>query len=596
MTKYIYKLTSFILIISQIFTPLAYAGGITYDDKIAYESEKQIISEVDPYSFFSQTMIEKINKNSEALGVKWVKGGMQSFSKYNFSGFIVLDETLKKLSFFQGNFTYDSKDGKTLNIGLGRRTLVDVSPEFKDFIDSKKVMLEINSFYDLKNSNSNIFSSSSHSRYSLGFKLSTPKYDFYGNLYQRGQSAFMNDERVLNGHDFGVSGRMPKVDNLKINLKRYSFSGDVDRKSGVKLRAEYYLTPHLSFGGEYDNSDQNNSSEELFLNFRYNFGEKLSQKTNNMQSDTAKIWDRRYDEVIRENKVYLEKRLVITTITPPTLSGNLGDTVSVALTSNNGYNSSAMGAVTYAIKDRGNVTGASISGSNLDLSGATITPAASSATIQIRATIAANDQYAEKTINYNVTVNRQSAPSLLFATPAEVAWGTPVSAASAPTSYNEAEMGTLSYAISNVTGISINANTGTVTATQSGTATVTVSTSGTSSKYETGNVGSYTVTFTKQDLTTVSVPSGFAGNAGSVSTVDASLTSNNGYNSNTMGAVTYEIIGNNKGASINSGTGAVNLSSTTATGDITIKATIASNSLYKEKTVEYNFTINAYSQ
>ena len=58
MTKYIYKLTSFILIISQIFTPLAYADGITYDDKIAYESEKQVTSEVDPYSFFSQKMIE----------------------------------------------------------------------------------------------------------------------------------------------------------------------------------------------------------------------------------------------------------------------------------------------------------------------------------------------------------------------------------------------------------------------------------------------------------------------------------------------------------------------------------------------------------
>ena len=80
---------------------MAYADGITYDDKIAYESEKQVTSEVDPYSFFSQKMIEKINKNSEALGVKWVKGGMQSFSKYNFSGFIVLDETLKELSFFK---------------------------------------------------------------------------------------------------------------------------------------------------------------------------------------------------------------------------------------------------------------------------------------------------------------------------------------------------------------------------------------------------------------------------------------------------------------------------------------------------------------
>ena len=41
-----------------------------------------------------------------------------------------------------------------------------------------------------------------------------------------------------------------------------------------------------------------------------------------MQSDTAKIWDnRRYDEVIRENKVYLEKKSVstITSIIAPSI-------------------------------------------------------------------------------------------------------------------------------------------------------------------------------------------------------------------------------------------------------------------------------------
>ena len=100
-------------------------------------------------------------------------------------------------------------------------------------------------------------------------------------------------------------------------------------------------------------------------------------------------------------------------ITPPTaLSGNLGGNVNVSLSSSNGYNL-AMGAVTYTIKDQGNVTGASISGSDLDLldlSSATITPAAASATIEIQATTQANGYYAGTTTTYNVTVNRANNP------------------------------------------------------------------------------------------------------------------------------------------------------------------------------------------
>ena len=593
MTKYIYKFVSFIsiysiLIISQNFTSLTYADGITYDDKIAYESEKQVTSEVNPYSLFSQKLIEKINKDADNLGIKWVKGGMQSFSEYNFSGFIVLNETLKKLSFLQGNFTYDSNNGKTLNIGLGHRTLVDVSPEFKDFVGGKEAMLEINTFYDLKSSQDGLLSSSNlfsspHSRHSFGLRLSTPKYDFYGNLYQRGQNTFINDERVLSGHDFGFSGRIPKDDNLKFNLKRYNFSSDFNRKSGVKLRAEYFLTPRLSFGGEYDNSDQNNSSEELFINFTYNFGEKLNQRVNTNPSAT-KVWDKRYDEVIRENKVYLEKRLVITTITAPTsLSGTLGGTVDVALARSTGYNSSTMGAVTYAIKNRGKVTGASISGSNLDLSGATITPAAPSATIEIRATIAANDQYAETTINYNVTVNRQSAPALSFTPPLRVQWGTSVQAVS-PSGYDSNTMGALSYAGS-ATGITVNSN-GTVTATQSGNVTVKVSIAG-GNKYNAGVVGEYNVTFNRQSAPTLSFTSPPQAQWGT----PVQAVSPSGYDSNTMGALSYAGSGAT-GITVNSN-GTVNA---TQSGNVTVTVSIVQGNKYNAGVVgSYNVRFNRQS-
>ena len=621
MTKYIYKFVSFIsiysiLIISQNFTSLTYADGITYDDKIAYESEKQVTSEVNPYSLFSQKLIEKINKDADNLGIKWVKGGMQSFSEYNFSGFIVLNETLKKLSFIQGNFTYDSNNGKTLNIGLGHRTLVDVSPEFKDFVGGKEAMLEINTFYDLKSSqdgllsSSNLFSSS-HSRHSFGLRLSTPKYDFYGNLYQRGQNTFINDERVLSGHDFGFSGRIPKDDNLKFNLKRYNFSSDFNRKSGVKLRAEYFLTPHLSFGGEYDNSDQNNSSEELFINFTYNFGEKLNQRVNTTPSAT-KVWDKRYDEVIRENKVYLEKRLVITTITAPTLSGTLGSTVDVSLNAgNSGYDSSTMGAVKYAIKNRGNVTGASISVRDpklLDLRGATITPANASATIEIQATIAANDQYAETTINYNVTVNRATAIIGIFvvSNPLTVTASNgsyPNSIAPTITPPNGyiggAEYGNYVFTVlSNNTGATLNTSTGVASsATSPGTIDVQVKTAG-GTKYDSFAVGTYSIVFATESINITTTPT-LSGTLGS--TVDVSLNAGNSeYDPSTMGEITYAIKnrGNVTGASISvRDSKLLDLSGATiipasASATIEIEATIQANGYYTGTTTTYNVTVN----
>ena len=599
MTKYIYKLISFIsiysiLIISQNFTSLTYADGITYDDKIAYESEKQVTSEVNPYSLFSQKLIEKINKDADNLGIKWVKGGMQSFSEYNFSGFIVLNETLKKLSFLQGNFTYDSNNGKTLNIGLGHRTLVDVSPEFKDFVGGKEAMLEINTFYDLKSSqdgllsSSNLFSSS-HSRHSFGLRLSTPKYDFYGNLYQRGQNTFINDERVLSGHDFGFSGRIPKDDNLKLNLKRYNFSSDFNRKSGVKLRAEYFLTPHLSFGGEYDNSDQNNSSEELFINFTYNFGEKLNQRVNTTPSAT-KVWDKRYDEVIRENKVYLEKRLVITTITPPTtLSGNLGGNVDVSLNTGNGrgYDSSTMGAVTYAIKNRGNVTGASISGRNLDLSSATISPAAASAIIEIRATIAANDQYAETVVEYNVEINlaEPEYDDIVNLIKELNAGGGTASdnpnLDNAPASYNSDEHGARTFTITSATdnvptsiisvsndgAVTLPANTG---ATE---VTVKVSTPG-GTKYAAG-FKEYTVTFTKIDAPDLLFDDPSAQVAWGEEVSAVTPTTESGYNKTQMGTLSY--------AGTVTGISVATNGTVTATqpGSVTVKVSTAGGTKYK---------------
>ena len=396
-----YKIKILTVALSQVISPLAYA------------SEERNTKEMNPHSHLGQKVIQELNKNSEALGLKWVKGGMQSFSKYNFSGFSALSETSKQVIFAQGRFDYDGKSGKTLNLGLGARQLFEY-PSGGDFI------LGVNAFYDWKSAQKGLFSSP-HKRYSLGLELKDSVGDIYANIYRR-QSGWINNERVLNGYDFGASTQIPSIPNSKITINRYDFYSNVpklvnksNRQSGTKLRAEYFVTPYMSFGGELDRSDQNNHSEEVFLNFTYNFGEKLNQRVNTTPSAT-KVWDKRYDEVIRENKVYLEKRLVIDI--KPTRSGTLDGTVDVALNKKDeGYKDGMQ--VTYLIPEKvEGLQGYSKpeNGTTIDLSGVTFTEATESVSIPVTATIAASDKYDETVINYNVVVSRMA--SLLNTTDA----------------------------------------------------------------------------------------------------------------------------------------------------------------------------------
>ena len=391
-----YKIKIFTVALSQVISPLAYA------------SEEGNTKEMNPHSHLGQKVIQELNKNSEALGLKWVKGGMQSFSKYNFSGFSALSETSKQVIFAQGRFDYDGKSGKTLNLGLGARQLFEY-PSGGNFI------LGVNAFYDWKSAQKGLFSSP-HKRYSLGLELKDSVGDIYANIYRR-QSGFINNERVLNGYDFGVITQIPSIPNSKLTINRYDFYSNVpkyinksSRQSGTKLRAEYFVTPYMSFGGELDRSDQNNHSEELFINFTYNFGEKLNQRVNTTLN-TTKVWDKRYDEVIRENKVYLEKRLVIDI--NPTRLGTLGGAVNVALNVSDGYDANTMGAITYSIttaSNNANISGYTITDNTIDLSGVTFTNATESVNIPVTATIATNENYAETVINYDVVVSRIDNP------------------------------------------------------------------------------------------------------------------------------------------------------------------------------------------
>ncbi len=492
------------VVLSQIISPLAYAG------------DSPNTKDLNAHSYLGQKIIQGINKNADTLGVKWVKGGIDSFSKYNFTAFSVLSETSNQVVFAQGRFGYNKGDnkgdvGKTLNLGLGARNLFEYSSGGDNFI------FGINAFYDLKNAEKGLFSSP-HKRFSLGLEFKDSMGDIYGNIYRR-QSGFINDERVLNGYDFGFSAQIPSIPNSKFNINRYDFSSNHVKKSGTKLRAEYFLTPYISFGGEYDKSNQNNSSKKLFVNFTYNFGEKLSQQVNTAKANTTQIWDKRYDEVIRENKVYLEKKLVINLTPPINLAGDVGQSsvVVAALTDTNGYNSATMGAVVYSII--GDNLGATIDSNSgsVTLSGAAKDTTTDSEKIKIKAVITANDQYSESELIYDFAVRRVVNPYTAlgdsmttalsvgdgnhYTIPAENALKL---GGSADASYNPVEMGAVTYSVSSIS-LSIAATTSIISggdladnpvgasSTTSGTITIDVSFAG-GTKYQ-ATTFTYDVTY-----------------------------------------------------------------------------------------------------
>ena len=457
------------------------SSSISYADGVIYENEKSSTKEVNAYSYLGQELVEKINKNADNLGIKWVKGGVDSSLKYNFSAFSALSETSDQVIFAQGRFNYNSAESdKTLNLGLGSRKLFEY-PSGGNFI------IGVNAFYDIKNAQKGLFSSP-HKRYSLGLEFKDSVGDLYGNIYRR-QSDFISDERVLNGYDFGFSTQIPTIPNSKLNISRYDFSNGISstRKSGAKLRAEYFLTPYMSFGGELDRSDQNNSSEKLFVNFTYNFGEKLNQRVNTTPS-TTKVWDKRYDEVIRENKVYLEKRLTINITVPGGLSGlaNSATGVSAVLGETNGYDSNTMGAVTYSIE--GNDLGATIDSS----SGVVSLSSAIAGNLNIKAVIAANEKFAETEYEYAFTINKASISSLNSPTASDSSGGATYQIVSdsfrftvnnglTNVSYDADTMGDLTYTISNdgSTGATIGSSSGLIsTIARDGSIVVEISTAG----------------------------------------------------------------------------------------------------------------------
>ena len=477
----LYKTIASVIIMSNFINPLAYAAAHTHT------STKEIkTKEINPYSYAVQKILQEINQSADYLGIKWVKGGVESASKYNLSIFSVLSETSKNVIFTQGRFDYSKEIGKTLNIGFGSRQLFTVVPQLKDILGGDEIMLGANVFFDSKSANKGLFSSA-HRRYSVGLELQAPKYDFYGNIY-RGQSDFINNERVLSGYDFGVVANIPMIPNAKVSVSRYDFSSDVTEKTGNKFRAEYYVNAGLSFSGEYDKSDQKNSSSKLFMNFTHHFGNNSDDKT--YTANTVKVWDKRYNEVKRINEVYVEKRLkqIIEIENPTAVEWGTPFNVADLVTGVKG------GAkVTYSILDGGN-TGARINEAGV-ISGTT-----QRGTVKAKISIAATNKYAATSREIDVEFIAKDAADLEHGIADKTSqWGKPTpTVVHSITPWSQGTHGAITYSILDAdnTGASINdETTGVISGTTDvGEVTVTVAIAG-GTKYKQGDVGTFTVKF-----------------------------------------------------------------------------------------------------
>ena len=500
----LYKTIASVIIMSNFINPLAYAAAHTQTNTKEIKTK-----EINPYSYAVQKILQEINQSADYLGIKWVKGGVESASKYNLSIFSVLSETSKNVIFTQGRFDYSKEIGKTLNIGFGSRQLFTVVPQLKDILGGDEIMLGANVFFDSKSANKGLFSSA-HRRYSVGLELQAPKYDFYGNIY-RGQSDFINNERVLSGYDFGVVANIPMIPNAKVSVSRYDFSSDVTEKTGNKFRAEYYVNAGLSFGGEYDKSDQNNSSSKLFMNFTHHFGNNSDDKT--YTANTVKVWDKRYNEVKRINEVYVEKRLeqIIEIENPIAVEWDTSFNVAALVTGVKG------GAkVTYSILDDDS-TGASIN----DETTGVISDTTQRGTVKAKISIAATNKYAATSREIDVTFTEKLAVDLVFENPASVEVGTQsetptvpdvynqavkwvntIRSPTVPDVYNQGEMGEITYAVtggSAMSGATVVEADGKVSSTMKGEVIVTATTNDAGTKYAGGDVGTYTVIFTQPD-------------------------------------------------------------------------------------------------
>ena len=143
------------------------------------------------------------------------------------------------------------------NIGLGNRVLTD----------NKSMMLGTNVFFDTD-------LLEKHKRASLGIEAKAHMLDLNLNFYEALSNTITvdkTDEKVLSGHEFGISSQIPYMPWAKVNYTDYLWKKDqasVDTEGKI-YSLEMQLNPSISIEGSFDESGNTGVDDESSISLTY---------------------------------------------------------------------------------------------------------------------------------------------------------------------------------------------------------------------------------------------------------------------------------------------------------------------------------------
>ena len=143
------------------------------------------------------------------------------------------------------------------NIGLGNRVLTD----------NKSMMLGTNVFFDTD-------LLEKHKRASLGIEAKAHMLDLNLNFYEALSNTITvdkTDEKVLSGHEFGISSQIPYMPWAKVNYTDYLWEKDqasVDTEGKI-YSLEMQLNPSISIKGSFDESGNTGVDDESSISLTY---------------------------------------------------------------------------------------------------------------------------------------------------------------------------------------------------------------------------------------------------------------------------------------------------------------------------------------
>jgi len=185
------------------------------------------------------------------------------------------------------------------NIGLGNRVLTD----------NKSMMLGTNLFFD-----TDLFEK--HKRASLGIEAKAHMLDLNLNFYEALSNTITvdkTDEKVLSGHEFGISSQIPYMPWAKVNYTDYLWEKDqasVDTEGKI-YSLEMQVSPSISIEGSFDESGNTGVDDETSFRIAFIYPPKENEPSaqdglSNVAFEKRDMSKELSKKVRRNNKIVLE--------------------------------------------------------------------------------------------------------------------------------------------------------------------------------------------------------------------------------------------------------------------------------------------------